>query len=359
MGFIGKCFVRVAMVAVAVFGLSFAPAAQASFPGQNGKIAFSGSSAAGDGVHLIEPDGSGLALVIPEGGSPAWSADGGRLAFIKGRRDTGGVHVADAEGSGQTLIRAGSFSSEPQVTREDEFFEPAWSPDGGTIAYEESELLCAQHAGCFEYPEGVRAISPDGSGDRQLLPLPASDPSYSPDGTRIAWSEHRPFTLSRIHVSNADGTGDTVLTQADPNNGEGQASGPSWSPDGTRIVFSRQADPYQNFEIYVMNADGSNQTRLTFRTQDDEDPVWSPDGQRIAWTYNRRLWVMNADGSGQATLTPDSVSGATPDWQPLVGPRRADYKNASHFCKAERGFLGEQQFKQKYGNHGGCVSGKR
>jgi hypothetical protein len=49
----------------------------------------------------------------------------------------------------------------------------------------------------------------------------------------------------------------------------------------------------------------------------------------------------------------------TPDWQPLVGPRRADYKNASHFCKAERAFLGEQEFRQKYGNHGGCVSGKR
>jgi hypothetical protein len=53
------------------------------------------------------------------------------------------------------------------------------------------------------------------------------------------------------------------------------------------------------------------------------------------------------------------AAGVTPDWQPLVGPRRADYKNASHFCKAEREFLGEQEFGQKYGSHGGCVSGQR
>lgn len=57
--------------------------------------------------------------------------------------------------------------------------------------------------------------------------------------------------------------------------------------------------------------------------------------------------------------TAEPVVAYTPDWQPLVGPRRADYKNASHFCKAERAFLGEQEFRQKYGNHGGCVSGKR
>ena len=64
---------------------------------------------------------------------------------------------------------------------------------------------------------------------------------------------------------------------------------------------------------------------------------------------------MNADGSEQSRL----ATGFSADWQPLVGPRRADYKNASHFCKAEREFLGDAAFRQKYGNHGGCVSGQR
>ena len=64
---------------------------------------------------------------------------------------------------------------------------------------------------------------------------------------------------------------------------------------------------------------------------------------------------MNADGSEQSRL----ATGGSPDWQPLVGPRLADYKNASQFCKAERDFLGEAAFRQKYGNHGGCVSGRR
>ena len=53
-------------------------------------------------------------------------------------------------------------------------------------------------------------------------------------------------------------------------------------------------------------------------------------------------------------------TGTQPDWQPLVGPQRSDYKNGSKFCKAERDFLGDTAFRQKYGGganaHGRCVS---
>jgi Tol biopolymer transport system component len=95
--------------------------------------------------------------------------------------------------------------------------------------------------------------------------------------------------------------------------------------------------------------------------------VWSPDGTKIAFTWAKfnvsagvlqtDLGVMNADGSNPRRITPD---GFLPDWQPIPGPQRSDYKNAAQFCKADREFLGDASFTQKYGGdanaYGKCVS---
>ena len=76
---------------------------------------------------------------------------------------------------------------------------------------------------------------------------------------------------------------------------------PVWSPDGHQIAFVSAPDRSQ--EIYVMNADGSPQTRLTNNLADDYSPAWSPDGRQIAFISDRdgnnEIYVMNADGSGQ------------------------------------------------------------
>jgi Tol biopolymer transport system component len=319
-------------------------AAQATFPGQNGKIAF----AASDGVfttnvYTINPDGSDLTQVAADAVYPAWSADGQRLAyFLHGSQANRGLIVADADGSGPVRIRPATSFADQMSSRVQTFLEPAWSPDGGTIAYEDLVVGCS-HPACILQPMGIRAIGADGSGDH-LLPLPgfAGDPAYAPDGSQLAWDDER-----RVHVSKPDGTDDIVLT----------ADGgfdPSWSPDGERIAFSRAVDCC-NTEIHVINADGSGERRLTSVGRRNSDPAWSPDGTKIVWGHRDELWVMNADGSEQSRL----ATGFSPDWQPLVGPRRGDYKNASHFCKAERDFLGDAAFRQKYGSHGGCVSGRR
>ena len=71
-----------------------------------------------------------------------------------------------------------------------------------------------------------------------------------------------------------------------------------------------------NAEIYVMNADGSGQRRLTRNTVGDRHPVWSPDGRRIAFESNWQVNVMNADGSGQRRLTRNGGRNFAPAWSP-------------------------------------------
>jgi TolB protein len=108
---------------------------------------------------------------------------------------------------------------------------------------------------------------------------------------------------------NADGTEQRRLTR----NAAGNLPA-VWSPDGRRIAFVGRGDSTP--EIYVMNADGSGQRRLTRNTVRDRDPVWSPDGKRIAFESNWQVYVMNADGSGQRRLTRNGARTFAPAWSP-------------------------------------------
>jgi len=93
---------------------------------------------------------------------------------------------------------------------------------------------------------------------------------------------------------------------------------PVWSPDGTRIAF--YSDRSDNRDIWVMNADGSDQKQLTTDPADDARPAWSPDGKRLAFDSDRSgkhdIWVMNADGSDQRQLTTMPGENLFPSWSP-------------------------------------------
>jgi len=87
-----------------------------------------------------------------------------------------------------------------------------------------------------------------------------------------------------------------------------------------KIVFVSDRDG--NIEVYVMNADGSSQTRLTNNAVNDFDPSWSPDGTKIAFNRvidgNGEVFVMNADGSGQTNLSNNPAGDGDTDWQPIL-----------------------------------------
>jgi Tol biopolymer transport system component len=144
------------------------------------------------------------------------------------------------------------------------------------------------------------------------------DPKWSPDSTRIVFSRalfDDPYTHQQIFIMNADGTGETQLTFPTMSPPESNAD-PAWLPDG-RILFTSNRD--EDTEIYVMNADSTNQVRLTDNAGSDFNPASSPDGTKIVFARGdpAHIWVMNADGTGPVELT-GGASGENlwPVWSP-------------------------------------------
>jgi dipeptidyl aminopeptidase/acylaminoacyl peptidase len=152
-------------------------------------------------------------------------------------------------------------------------------------------------------------------------------PSYSPDGTQIAFRGDldlaEPSGDEEIYVMDADGTNVRQLTSnADFD------SAPSWSPDGKRILFERApagtftpGTEAQEKDVYVMRADGTDVRRLTDSPGLDEGPEFSPDGTKIAFSSARdrqqEIYVMDADGSNPRRLTDNPARDESPDWQGL------------------------------------------
>ncbi|MHC4414021.1 MAG: right-handed parallel beta-helix repeat-containing protein [Planctomycetota bacterium] len=131
-------------------------------------------------------------------------------------------------------------------------------------------------------------------------------------GGKIAFQSDRDSN-AEIYVMNADGSGQTRLT-----NDAGADVAPCWSPDGTKIVFA--SNRASGYEIYTMDADGSNVTPLTNTSGDNNEPVWSPDGTKIAFQSFRdsdwEIYVMNANGSAQTNISNTAGTDQDPAWSP-------------------------------------------
>jgi TolB protein len=169
---------------------------------------------------------------------------------------------------------------------------PAWSPDGTRIAFTRYRSVDEIRVG------DIWIMNADGSG-QQLLVENGADPAWSPDGAQIA------FSRGDLFVMDADGTNQIRLTEADEDRPFSNPQAPTWSPDGERIAFADWG--FSNPRVYSVASDGSD---LRLLNEYGFDPAWSPDGGTIAFARFLRLcagalWVMEPDGSGARELVKD------------------------------------------------------
>ncbi len=160
----------------------------------------------------------------------------------------------------------------------------------------------------------IAVMNSDGSGLTNLN-VYGSDPTFSPDGTKIAFCSARDTPYAQIYVMNADGSGPQQLTHINA----GDACSPAWSPDGRKIAFSafRFSHPSRDPAVYIMDADGSN---LKLLIEHASSPSWSPDGSKIAFTSkqdaNFDIYFTDAVGTNVKRLTDHKGENSAPAWSP-------------------------------------------
>jgi TolB protein len=278
-----------------------APAAHATYLGDNGRIAYD----RGGDIWAMDADGTNQEPLVSAASAPAWSPDGARLAF------SCRFNTCTANADGTSVNTLDNFDVSPQD-------EPTWSPDGRRLAISSGDM-CG--SGCA-YSNVWRIDAADG-GDQIRMADYAVSPSWSPNGHIVYQYFYAFYTYPPAEIRSLDARYPGSYTQLTVADG---GRSPDWSPDGTRIVFSRQG------EITVMDQDGSNVRPLAVS---GSEPAWSPDGAKIVFSRpaidgHHDLWAMNADGTGEVRLTDTAgITESRPAWQPVPQPGYARPRAAS------------------------------
>jgi TolB protein len=270
-------------------------------------------------IYLMNPDGTDPRRLTDNTAGDAFatlSPDGKKIVFDSNRNrteeeplNTSDLFLMNTDGSEQTLLTRGSSAT--------------WSPDSKNIAFHASAsghgLPIRPDPGSATSDSDLFVANVDDllAGLEQPMNITNSqgviddDPDWSPDGQQTVYTRHadsddpRFSNTAEIYVLNADGTG---MPQRLTFNNE-EERGAAWSPDDARILFScRIGGGTADFELCVMNADGTGLVQLTDNAVPDLTATWSPDGQQIVFhrqvpAQGLQQFTMNADGSGVQQLT--------------------------------------------------------
>ena len=289
------------------------PEVQAQAPPDlpGGRIAFSRQINGNDEIFVMNSDGGAEVRLTDNDArdlEPEWSPDGAKIAFSSNRDSDFDIYVMDADG--QNLQQITNDPAQDSV--------PKWSPDGLHIAFFSTRL-----------PTFVWVMDAKGDDQRPVLQHATESPfcggggfpgGWSPDSQQITFFIAEPVdggeTVGQICSVRLDGSGLTVLAN-DPPNFDVESV---WSHEGTRVAF-RSARDDENSDVYIMTADGSNQTRLTTHPGTDSEPSFSPDDRWLVFHSSRNwldfeLYVIRRDGTGLFRLTHNPANDNTPTWSP-------------------------------------------
>lgn len=278
----------------------------------NGVIAY-----VADGeLWVVAPDGSNARPLVSdlpgEALDPSWSPDGGRLVFAV--RSLEDARSGPEAGETDLYLVTLDGSDLNRLTTDGVSSQPSWSPDGSEIAYTHTSSEGTTQIWIME-ADGSNARpftgcgGPECSGD--------SFPAWSPDGERIAFvriTAAGAVVPVSVNIWPVDGSTNQ------PNSSIWEAASVAelaWSPDGSEIAFASDLD---GPNLYVMDADTGDVRQLTREMVDPSGPAWSPDGSQIVLsalrpgTHDATLYVMDRDGSHLHEIAGLPNDAMSPSW---------------------------------------------
>lgn len=306
------------VILLGVLGLVLAggAAAQNDFDPPRGELVFLSQRTGGAEIWTVAFDGAdpGSAELMQltdrphTDWAPTWSPDGMRIAFHAKDPDSSNWDIWAMDPDGGNLVNL--TNSDPVLD-----MLPGWSPDGEWIVFVSNRDDFASDN------RDIYIMRADGGDMQRLTDAPGHDidPTWSPDGERIAFASEREGTFD-IYVLDIESGDITLLYQ-----GDGKDTAPAWSPDGEYIVFTGETDG--NRDIYRVPSAGGSAEALFISAGFDASPEYSPNGAWIAFysnfadESNYDIYVMDADG----TDNPDDLFRVTdaeewdtvPHWRPV------------------------------------------
>jgi tol-pal system beta propeller repeat protein TolB len=258
--------------------------------GLSGKIVFTCYIKQIDQICIMNADGSGREQLTDFSATTYYaslSPDGHTVYFVS--KQTGSFEIYSMTVKGKDRQR---------LTKDiGSLYAPELSPDGQRVVFTKNG-------------DGIWVMGPEGEKPHRLTDRDDIDPTWSPDGSRIAFASSRAGNR-QLFIMDADGSNIEQLT--DLNNMGGRST---WSPDGKWIAFYR--GPQGDHNIFIVNVETKEMTRLT-NGGDNLGPSWSPDGQWIAFTSyrdsNNEIYAVRPNGTDLTRLT----NSPTSDWQPRWG----------------------------------------